>query len=247
MTPHRWVVVPLLLIAGWSVVAPAPVVAQVDLTVVPTMTRGPEAAPVTIVEFLDFECPYCKRVQRSLEQILKEYDGRVRLVAKDLPLASHRQARQAAEAARCAAADGHYWPYHDRLFAEQPRFAEDRLIAYAVELGLDREAFARCVAERRFARDVEADVAQSRALGVNRIPTFLVNGRTLVGAHTVEAFRTVIDEALKGRQSLRLNEERPGSAGARRALGGWGPSRGPHANQSAWGPSRGPYVNQCRS
>lgn len=231
MTPSRRVVVSLLLIAGWFAFAPEPVVAQVDLTVVPAMTRGPEAAPVTIVEFLDFECPHCKRVQRSLEQILTAYDGRVRLVAKDLPLASHRQARQAAEAARCAAADGRYWPYHDRLFAEQPRFAEDRLITFAVELGLDREAFTRCVSERRFARDVEADVAQSRALGVTRIPTFLINGRTLVGAHAVDAFRTVIDEALKARQGLRLNEERLDPAGARRALGGWGPSRDPHGHQ----------------
>ena len=168
-------------------------------------------------------------------------------MAKDFPLASHRQARQAAEAARCAAADGHYWPYHDRLFAEQPRFAEARLIAYALELGLEREAFARCVTERRFAREVETDVAQGRALGVTRTPTFLINGRTLVGAHPVEAFRAVIDEALKDRQSLRWNEERHGFAGARRALGAWGPCRGPHVSQSDWGPFRGPHASQCRS
>ena len=121
----------------------------------------------------------------------------MRLVVKDLPLASHRQARQSAEAARCAAADGRYWPYHDRLFAEQPRFSPDRLIAYAVEVGLDRERFARCLTERRFARDVEADVAQARALGVRGTPTFLINGRTLVGAHDADAFRTVIDELLE--------------------------------------------------
>jgi protein-disulfide isomerase len=121
----------------------------------------------------------------------------VRLIAKDLPLASHRQARDAAEAARCAAAEGRYWPYHDRLFAEQPRFAQDRLIAYAVELGLDREAFVRCLTERRFARDVEADVAQARALGIRSTPTFLINGRALVGAHPVEAFRVIIDDRLR--------------------------------------------------
>lgn len=119
-------------------------------------------------------------------------------MVKDFPLASHRQARQAAEAARCAAAERQYWPYHDRLFAAQPRFAEDQLIAYATELGLDREAFARCLTARRFARDVQADVTEGRALGVDRTPTFLINGRTLVGAHAVEAFRTAVDEALKG-------------------------------------------------
>ena len=120
----------------------------------------------------------------------------MRLVVKDFPLPSHRQARLAAEAARCAAAEGRYWPYHDRLFADQGRFAEDQLIGYAMELGLDRGEFTRCVTERRFARDVEADVVQARALGVRSTPTFLINGRALVGAHPVETFRSVIEDLL---------------------------------------------------
>ena len=128
---------------------------------------------------------------------MAEYAGRVRLVAKDLPLASHAQARPAAEAARCAGAEDRYWAYRDRLFAEQPRFARDRLLAYAVELGLDRDAFTRCLAERRFARDVESDVTQARALGVRSTPTFLINGRSLVGAHPVEAFRTIVEDVLR--------------------------------------------------
>lgn len=129
---------------------------------------------------------------------MAEYAGRVRLVAKDLPLASHSQARPAAEAARCAGAEDRYWAYRDRLFAEQPRFARDRLIAYAVEVGLDGDAFARCLSERRFARDVEADVRQAHALGVRSTPTFLINGRSLVGAHPVEAFRAIVDDVLRG-------------------------------------------------
>ena len=129
--------------------------------------------------------------------MLKEYDGRVRLVFKDLPLPFHDKARPAHEAARCAAEAGKFWPYHDRLFAEQPAFERDHLIAYAVDLGLDRAAFVRCLDDRRFADAVEADVAQAKALGINGTPTFIVNGRTLVGAHPIETFRTVIDEALK--------------------------------------------------
>jgi protein-disulfide isomerase len=121
----------------------------------------------------------------------------VRLVLKDLPLSVHRQARQAAEAARCAGAQGGYWPYHDRLFVEQPRFSEERLLGYATELGLDRDAFARCLGERRFGRAVDDDLAQARALGIGSTPTFLINGRVLVGAHPAETFRTVIDEALQ--------------------------------------------------
>ena len=121
----------------------------------------------------------------------------MRLIVKDLPLASHRQARRAAEAARCAGAEGRFWPYHDRLFAEQARFAEERLIAYAVDLGLDGEAFGRCLTERRFAREVEADLAQARALGLTATPAFLINGRVVMGAQPMEAFRAVIDGALQ--------------------------------------------------
>lgn len=117
-------------------------------------------------------------------------------MVKDLPLSAHRRARHAAEAARCAGAQGKYWPYHDRLFVEQPRFSDERLLGYADELGLDREAFVRCVGERRFGRAVDDDLAQARALGIGSTPTFLVNGRVMVGAHPAETFRAVIDEAL---------------------------------------------------
>jgi protein-disulfide isomerase len=128
---------------------------------------------------------------------MKEYDGRVRLVFKDLPLPSHALARPAAEAARCAGALGRYWPYHDKLFAAQPDFERGDLIRYAVELGLPREGFTRCIDERRFASAVEADVAQARALGVRSTPTFFINGRPLVGAQPVESFRSMIDDALR--------------------------------------------------
>jgi protein-disulfide isomerase len=122
----------------------------------------------------------------------------VRLVFKDFPLPSHKLARPAHEAARCAGALGRYWPYHDRLFAGQPDFQRDDLIRYAVEVGLARGPFTACLDERRFAKAVEADVAQARALGLRSTPTFIINDRPLVGAHPVETFRTVIDEALRG-------------------------------------------------
>jgi protein-disulfide isomerase len=128
---------------------------------------------------------------------MKDYDGRVRVVFRDLPLPSHALARPAHEAARCAGALGRYWPYHDRLFAAQPAFERDDLVRYAVEVGLPREAFERCVDQRRFASAVEADVVQARALGVRSTPTFFINGRPLVGAQPIETFRTVIDDALR--------------------------------------------------
>jgi protein-disulfide isomerase len=139
-------------------------------------------------------------VQRSLAQVLQEYDGRVRLVFKDRPLAMHTLARPAHEAARCAGAVGKYWPYHDRLFEAQPRFRRGDLLAYAGELGLDTDAFARCLDERRFAADVERDIEQAQALGINSTPTFLINGQRVIGATSVDEFRAAIDKALQERR-----------------------------------------------
>jgi protein-disulfide isomerase len=124
----------------------------------------------------------------------------VRLIFKDLPRPYHDLAHPAHEAARCAGALGKYWPYHDRLFAEQPVFERERLIDYAVAIGLEREPFARCLDTREYARAVDADIAEAQALGVTATPTFFINGRELVGAQPVEAFRSVIDAALERRR-----------------------------------------------
>jgi protein-disulfide isomerase len=103
------------------------------------------------------------------------------------------------EAARCAGAQGRYWAYHDVLYAKQPDFERDQLINYAIDLNLDRERFTRCLDDHQFRAAVEADFAEGRELGVRSTPTFLVNGKPLVGAHPVEAFRSAIDDALGGR------------------------------------------------
>lgn len=131
---------------------------------------------------------------------MEEYDGRIRLVFKDRPLAMHTLARPAHEAARCAGAAGKYWAYHDKLFAAQPRFRRADLLAYASEIGLDADAFARCLDERRFAADVERDVDEAQALGINSTPTFLINGQRVIGATSLEEFRAAIDKALQERR-----------------------------------------------
>ncbi len=123
----------------------------------------------------------------------------MRLVFKDFPLAFHTLAHTAHQAARCAGAAGQYWPYHDRLFQSQPRFERARLVAYAVELGIDRARFERCLDDRQFAAPVDEDIVQGRALGVSGTPAFFINGHLLVGAQPVENFRTVIDDLLKSR------------------------------------------------
>lgn len=129
--------------------------------------------------------------------MLKEYDGRVRLVFKDFPLPYHDLAMPAHEAARCAGAQDRYWPYHDRLFDNQPKFEREQLIGYAVDLDLDRERFTRCLDDRLQRPAVQASLAEGRALGVRSTPTFFVNGGPLIGAQPVEAFREAIDEALQ--------------------------------------------------
>jgi protein-disulfide isomerase len=132
-----------------------------------------------------------------LDQVLQEFKGKVRVVHKDFPLPSHAGALPAAEAARCASSQGVFWEYHDLLYLSVPDFSRDDLIRYAGRLSLDRDAFAACIDTRRFRKQVEADVAEGRAIGVRATPTFLVNGTLLVGAQPIEAFREAIREALK--------------------------------------------------
>ncbi len=124
----------------------------------------------------------------------------MRLVFKDRPLASHALARSAHEAARCAGAKNKYWEYHDLLFEEQPAFERADLLLYATEVGLDRKEFERCLDERRYAADVEADVQQALALGINATPTLLVHGRLFEGVPSLEGFRAIIEDALRDKR-----------------------------------------------
>ena len=130
----------------------------------------------------------------------------MRVVYKDLPLARHELAHGAHEAARCAGAAGRYWGYHDRLFAAQPAFDRPDLIRYAADLGIDASAFTRCLESRQFAAEVDGDIAQARQLGIRGTPTFLINGRRLVGAHPVATFRDVITDALGRRRDAEKEE-----------------------------------------
>jgi protein-disulfide isomerase len=132
-----------------------------------------------------------------LGQLLQEFKGKVRVVHKDFPLPSHGGAVPAAEAARCGAAQGAFWEYHDLLYLAVPDFSREDLVRYAGRLSLDRDAFATCIDARRFRKPVENDVAEGRAIGVRATPTFLVNGTMLVGAQPIDAFRKAIQNALR--------------------------------------------------
>jgi len=178
----------------WSVTGAAE---SPPLRIDPAVARGPSDAAVTIMEFSDFQCPSCKRAQQALGQVMKEFEGKIRLVHKDFPVPTHKGALPAALAARCAAAQGVFWEYHDLLYLAVPDFSRDDLVRYAGRLSLDREAFTTCLDTRQFREQVEADVREGRALNLPGTPTFLVNGKPLVGAQPIEALREAIRDALR--------------------------------------------------
>jgi protein-disulfide isomerase len=158
---------------------------------------GNEHAPITIVKFEDFQCPFCKQAQPAFTSVLNRYDGKVRLVHKDLPLDSiHPAARQASEAARCAHEEGKFWTYHDKLYEHAPNHTINDLRSYAREVGLKQSSFEQCLTSGKYKVAVQKDVSEGVQLGINGTPTFFINGRELSGAQPVEAIVQIIDEEL---------------------------------------------------
>lgn len=174
-----------------------PPIHRVDVLTNGAPAKGEESAPVKIVKFEDFECPFCKTVQSTLADLLKKYEGKVRLVHKDLPLeAIHPQATLAAEAARCAGDQGKFWQYHDVLYSKAPKLGSAELKGYAKELGLDTASFDKCLGSGRHKAAVQKDLNEGAKLGLTGTPSFFINGRELSGAQPLEAFAAIIDEEL---------------------------------------------------
>ncbi|MBU0618699.1 thioredoxin domain-containing protein [Patescibacteria group bacterium] len=169
----------------------------------PSAVKGNLDAPVTIVEFSEYECPFCKRyVDDTYSQIMADYADQVRYIFRDYPLAFHAHAKAVALAARCAGEQDAYWDYHDVLFAKRDDWAElesvdTRVIDFAQELGLDEDQFSDCYSSQKYQQAVDDDFALGQQMGVSGTPTFFINGKKLVGAHPYENFKELIDEALK--------------------------------------------------
>jgi len=151
--------------------------------------KGPATAPVTIVEFSDFQCPFCSRAEEVVSKVLKAYDGKVRLVYRDFPLPFHPQAEKASEAAHCAMAQGKYWEMHEKLFANQKALEP-------TELGLDQSKFDKCLDSGQTAKAVAANRSAGEKAGVTGTPAFFVNGYELSGAQPFEEFKNLIDGEL---------------------------------------------------
>lgn len=159
--------------------------------------RGPADAPVTIVEFSDFQCPFCSRVQTTLHRIMETYPAQVRIVFKNMPGQRHDRAKPAAEAAMCAGRQGKFWEMHDWLYTHQKTLDDESLNTGAKELGLDMDAFATCTSKHQTMAQVEAGLKEAQALGLNGTPIFFVNGRMIRGARPFEVFDEAIRSELK--------------------------------------------------
>jgi protein-disulfide isomerase len=170
---------------------------------------GPSDALVTIVEFSDFQCPFCARSLPLQKRVLAEYPGKVRWVFKHMPLRFHSNARPAAEAAMAAHAQGRFWEYHDRLFQNQGRLTEPDLAAHAEALGLDQERFKRELQGKAYDKTVQADVDLANQLKVQGTPNFFINGRHFTGSMSFARLESVVREEISyTRQLLREGVQR---------------------------------------
>lgn len=158
--------------------------------------RGNPAAAVTIVEFSDYQCPFCARVNPTLDRIRQTYGDRVKIVFKDFPLPNHLEAPKAAEAAHCAGEQRKYWEMHDAIFANQRNLHIPSLKQTARAIGLDGSAFDACLDSGKYAGLVQEGLALGSKMGVNSTPTLYVNGRPVIGAMPFDVFKQVIDEEL---------------------------------------------------
>jgi protein-disulfide isomerase len=162
-------------------------------------SRGPVSAPVTVVVFSDFQCPFCSRGEATMEQLEAMYPGKIRFVFKNQPLPFHEHARLAARAALAAHEQGKFWQYHHLLFAHQDALDRASLERYAHDVGIDLPLFRAALDSPRIDALIDADMAEAHRLGVNGTPAFFINGRNLQGAQPLEVFRAMVEEVLAER------------------------------------------------
>lgn len=160
--------------------------------------KGNPDAKITIIEFSDYQCPYCAKAEATLKKIAENYSDKVRFVYRDFPLDFHDNAQKAAEATECAKEQGRFWEYHDLLFAKQDKWSEDskEFKKYAKDLGLNESQFAQCLDSGKYKEEVKKDLSDGEAVGVSGTPAFFINGRKLVGAQPYEEFKNIIDDEL---------------------------------------------------
>ncbi len=158
--------------------------------------RGPADAPITIVEFSDFQCSFCARSQQTLHLLRLKYPGLIRIVFKNMPGSSHDRARPAAEAALCAARQGKFWELHDWLFSNQQKLDDESIAGAAKNIGLDMEAFEKCLESDETLGQIDASLNMARILGLSGTPVFFINGIMVRGARPLPVFDEIVRSEL---------------------------------------------------
>ncbi|HZN01981.1 MAG TPA: thioredoxin domain-containing protein [Candidatus Polarisedimenticolia bacterium] len=157
---------------------------------------GGTSAPVTIVEFSDYQCPYCSRAENVVDEVMKKYGEKVRLVYRDYPLSFHQNAETAAMASECAEEQGKFWEMHKAMFGNQQKLTAADLVETAGTIGIDKDKFKTCLDSGQFRPEVQKDFQDGQKAGVTGTPTFFINGVMIVGARDVASFSDIIDREL---------------------------------------------------
>jgi protein-disulfide isomerase/Flp pilus assembly protein TadD len=175
---------------------------RIEVAYDPARLRGSATAPVIIVEFSDFQCPYCHKVQPTLKNLLAKYEDKVSLAYRDFPLRDiHPQAQLAAEASRCAGEQRKFWEYHDLLFANHDKLNQEGLVEDARSLKLDEKQFDSCLSSSKYKAQIEQDLQEGMRAGVHGTPGFFINGIFLRGAQAQAVFERIIETELSVPQS----------------------------------------------
>jgi protein-disulfide isomerase len=174
---------------------------RVNVSVGNAPSIGPANAPVTIIEFGDYQCPYCKLWHEQVyDRLMANYPGQVRFVYRDFPLPMHPEALPAAEAADCALQQNEYWKFHDALFGQQYGLGRQAYDQYARDLGLNMGAFDSCLDSHQVQSTINASAQYGAGLGIDSTPTFFINGIPVIGAQPFEVFQQIVDQELSGKK-----------------------------------------------
>lgn len=178
---------------------------RVNVALDPARVRGNADAPVTIVEFSDYQCPYCHQVEPTIEAVLAKYGDKVKFAYRDFPLrAIHDHAEMAAEASRCALEQGKFWDYHDQLF-KVTNLDKASLVGYARDAKLDPDKFDSCLKSEKYKAQIDKDLEDGRKAGVSGTPAFFINGISTSGAQQQDAFTKIIDDELSKKPTMRAS------------------------------------------
>ena len=159
-------------------------------------SQGPATAPITLIEFSEFQCPFCKKTRPTVAQVLETYKGKIHYVFRDFPLSFHKEARGAAMAANCANEQGKYWEFNTQLFDNQASLGAETEKKIAQNLGLNMEKFNACVTSKKYDKEIDKDQSDGMAVGVTGTPAYFINGKFLSGAQPFANFKQIIDEEL---------------------------------------------------